>query len=363
MTKTLQKIPSATANWYSEIVIQNKPQKNGSPCQAWRFDQLPRIMGDLTGWADQYQLPPKRIQSGAYTGIVAVRPENPGAYELAVLLGKFTLWIFVFDGLIDKLVYHQAGSAKKLAYLDSYINHVVSPLYERGLTTQEARETGLGYFEPTSAQTQIGCLLREAWVEMYQDFEKQLKRYKPENLAFSLKSLVLWTAKMIGAMRWELCQKFHFAQTGDPRQLPSLHEYLEHGKYSIAVGALGTLAAGFEDRAAATWEASVRFIDAGAKVARLANDLGNYWAELIEKKINSVSISLRELGYNPLGDYEVASAEVKRAKAVIKAKLAEESDLFISQLKLDSKPLNCYVKNAVAFTLTMYETDNYVTPQ
>ncbi|MUG91783.1 hypothetical protein F7734_04535 [Scytonema sp. UIC 10036] len=366
-------VTSTVFDWRN-LVANNKPSQ-ASDIQIARLEALPQLTIDLDKWANQYNLPNQRVEVFAYTGCVTTLV--PFSYQKALLFAKYCLWIVSFDAYIDNFDYSQFNPTRSntwLDYLDSQLSYIVKPLYKLGgLTTEHGHNYCFKFsfdqlnefqgIENTSlnleaALQSLYCDLRASWLSAPQQEPNNIQR-----LNFSLTNFTHYLAQMIEAMRWELIQNFNYQKILDCHQLPNMEEYLNRSSFSIGLHPAGAIVAGYEIDPETTWQLCNTAIDIGAEIVRLANDLGNYWLELEECKVNSITIALAQLGFAPMGAYQKNSLEVKQAAEIVKAKLEVELERFAKQvIEIPNTPLLHWLQVQLAFVLAMYEKGNYVKP-
>lgn len=365
------------------FVAQTKPSLTGSKDQHQRREVLDKLVVELGDWAAKYKLPTKRVSPSAYTGVYAT--PSPIYYPLVLVMAKYTLWLFVLDGYIDKLNYEQLNTNQvniKLGYLDDYLNLITRAFYEvGGLTSKEGEILGLAPRETLkteilevstpkkrlveSEKDGLNLSLSEALFDIYSSLERLWKNSDnqkwEDNFAFKLTNFTCETALVVGAMRGELSQSFIYQQTLDRESIPTLEQYLERSKFSICLRAAGSVAVGFENFPQQIWEQWIPAMEPGAKALRLANDLANVWSELEERKINAMTIVLNQLGFAPMEPYQKDSLEIVQARALVRSHMETEIAHFSQQaVRLPQGVLSYYVYASVAFTIAMYEKGDYV---
>ena len=351
-------------NW-PEIVAQAKP---GSGSAA-RQQLLLNLVTDLSQWADHYQLTEPRRQVSAYTAAVIIPPD--GSVEMGQLIARYIMWVFDLDGFIDRLDFARLKldtAPAKLAYLDRQLSHILKPLYQAGyLKIEQTESWGLpGEVALPDELPELEAPALRLSLALADLCQKLAAGQIPQ---FGVANFNEQVARMSGAMRRELAQSFGYQESGSIKELPNLESYLANSKFSIAVSSVEAIAACYEKAPQTAWQSCAGVLDSGAKVIRLANDLGNYWSELAERKINSLTVALAELGFAPMGDYQEGSPEVAQARQSVGGWLQAELKLFaeglsdLAQAQNQEGPLLYSLQNTVAFALAMFEKGDYIEPE
>jgi hypothetical protein len=367
-------VTSTLFDWRT-LVANNKPSQ-ASDIQLARLEALPQLTTDLEKWSNQYKLLTQRVGPSAYTGCVITA--TPFSYQRALLFAKYILWVYSLDNYIDKFDYSQfdlTNSKNWLNYLDGQLSCIVKPLYQLGgLTFEQGYNYGLELnFNQTSEHQllePISFNLKESLQNLYQDLQAswqythQHELHSLQKLNFSLTNFTHYFAKMVGAMRWEMIQNFNYWETLDSNRLPNVEKYLNQSKFSIGLCPGGAIVAGYEIDPEAAAQLCNMAMETSAKIVRLANDLcSNYWSELEERKVNSITIALAQLNFAPLGLYQEGSLEVKQAKEIVRARLEVELERFVQQIKaIPDIPFLHWMRVQLAFALAMYEKGDFVEP-
>jgi hypothetical protein len=366
-------VTSTVFDWRN-LVANNKPSQ-ASDIQLARLESLPKLTADLEKWSNQYNLLTQRIEAFAYTGCVTT--PAPFSYQRALLFAKYCLWLCSLDAYIDNFDCSRLDlidPKRWLDYLDSQLSYIIKPLYQLdGLTLEQGHSCSLEFsFDQLNDFQKIenaSLNLKESLQSLYYDLHKnwqyahQQESNNAQRLKFSLTNFTYYLTKMIEAMRWEAIQNFNYQKTLNCHQLPEMEEYFKRSNFSIGLHPAGAIVVGYEIDPENAWQLYRTAIDTGAKIARLVNELGNYWLELEEHKVNSITIALAQLGFAPMEPYQKNSLEIKQAGEIVRAKLEVELERFAKQVtEIPNTPLLHWLQVQLAFVLAMYEKGNYVKP-
>jgi|GEM_PF-1515554 len=358
---------------WRQIVTQNKPGTDSAD-QQWRQAALPRFFEDLQKWAAQYQLSHKRMQVSAYTGIVNTLPpglsKDPAfSYHMASLISRATLWLFDLDDFIDFYIQRQSTAGELspnwLHNLELQLSYILGPLFDLAATGREPAlpvdhepPLNLTVDEAQVEPTSVG--LRNALHDIYQ--EVQTLAPTQEAADFRTINFAAQAARLLQSMRWDLFISQEFGR--NPANLPTPELYLSTAGVSIGLPFVAGVVIGLEETALQTWKASYEVMEHAAKIARLVNDIGSFWQELEEHKVNSMTEALVQLGAPPLGPYQLDSPEVAQARELVSLSVQKEVEAFERGLAtLAETPYTYWLRNTVAFALIMYEKGNYVEPE
>ncbi len=358
---------------WRKVVAQNKPGSDSAD-QQWRQITLPKLFKDLEKWATLYQLNYKRMQVSAYTGIVTTLPpglsQDPAiSYQMASLVSKATLWLFDLDDFIDFYVLRHNSSGQLsqnwLPNLELQLSYILGPLFELAATR---REPSL----PVDNEPPLNFIIEEAQIEpnsaglrgALQDLFHEIQALVPnQNSAdFRVINFATQAARLLQSMRWDLVISQEFGQ--NPANLPNPELYLSTAGVSIGLPFVAGVVIGLENSAQQTWIAGYEVMMHAAIIARLVNDIGSFWQELEERKVNSMTGALIQIGATPFGQYHSDSPEVAQARALVSANVQKEVEAFESGLaNLAETSFTYWLRNTVAFALVMYEKGNYVEPE
>jgi hypothetical protein len=325
-------------------VARNTPGP-GSPLQQQRQQVLIGMLPKLKSWFDRFGLLEsfgERLKPGAYYGSVAMLDE-PGA----LLLAEYSGWLFALDACTDEAASQQELETRTRRILDRIRGGASAPSTGQDSSSLEAR-------------------LADSWADIRDRLlELRKSSLDEELLRFSLNTFAQETAAVVEVMAWERSQSLLYTAS-DSRAAPfTIEQYLEKALYSICVRAAGSLALIFEQNPREAWARWLQAMNAGARVLRLVNDQANIDKEFAEGKLNAVSLSLLELGWD--GRTIPPANDPARLKAVhqVRERLAKELDRFSEEsgkLPPDG-PLATNVYASVAFTIAMYQHGDYQIPR
>lgn len=351
-------------------IVRSSLPGEASPEQRSRLAALQRLTTDLYAWARAFQLPEHRVESSSYTGVVVT--DTPTPYKIAWPMSIYTLWLFVFDGYVDRLSYDslpdQSPQAKQ-AYLDERLAPITAPLYSLGgLSDAEGQAYGLPPrmleipAEPSdrSDDRWLAYRIGEAFIDLYRKLEALWNSESHNATDYCLRIFVHETAAVLGGMRGELLQSFAFQADGTQ---PSLEEYLNHSYITICLRAAASIAIGFEQDPEQVWQPWADAMYPSKKALRICNDLANIDKEIEEGKVNSVTVCMRDRGIPSMQGYTSQSPELLEVKALLRERRDKELKSFAKLMQgLPEGPLAYYVRNCSAFTIAMYEHGDYTKP-
>jgi hypothetical protein len=415
--------PDSEFNW-REIVALEMPGANTVAGRA-RLESLPALVEGVENWGKYHNLDNQRAKVCAYSGsVMTLTPTN---YPEAFLVAIYSLWLFNLDNFLDQMDYSTLktpadtlpSARAKIVYFDIQVSYILQPLYlvggltvgqargcqawpdklalldpasfssspiavqlpdelERSLSTQEAEA-----FRSEKVVLSKSLMLGQALAAIYHELQSAWQSLKSDPNSSNPSAQRLsdqsepWVASlerfseelvtMLAQMRAELYQSLIYQDSRKLTDLPDLEDYLERTKFTIAVRAVATVVSGFEGvQAASNWQNCQPALNNCARIVRLANDVGNYWTELQEQKINSITIALALLGFTPMGDYKAGSLEVTKAMELVRARLAAEITNFslkvVDKERVQTNPLLYHLRNEAAFGLSMYDKGDYIEP-
>lgn len=357
---------------WKAVVAANKPGTE-TPLQSARLQLFLKLKKDLVEWSAKYKLLERRVEVSAYSGSFMVPVEAP--YLEALTIARYCIWVFDLDEYIDYYIerFETENSAAKrpledwLPALDAQLMYVFSPLCEiANVPLEKLPAYKLGFLPDFQSEglevEERAANLRASLMEMYEDFANYFHT-SPQELGFSKWNFIIQTLLMAGAMREEQYQNFRYRQNPTPSNIPSMEAYLANSKFTIAYICVAAAAVGFEENPDQIWKLFEPAVESAAIATRLANDLGNYWTELKERKINSITVSLQQLGYDPMGLYNEQSFEVEQARQIAAKRLAQEISRFEELwVGLPTGIMFTYLENMTSFGLEMYSRGNYIAP-
>jgi hypothetical protein len=317
--------------------------------QLWRedfrqlkgLDFMRQVLPKLNAWASrhQFQAYEKRFKPSAYFGCTAM-PDLRGAE----LMSCCTLWMFVLDDCTDE--------SPTLEELDERIRQLARPL--------------VALPEASSAPPGLGHHLANAFEEIRDGLLEHRRPHLDEaSLAFCRETLTEEIFKVAWAMSWERLQSLLYSKNG--RHSPiSLDEYLEMGRYSICVRASAAISLPFEREPQLVWARWQQAMDSGANVLRLTNDLANIQREFEEGKLNAVSLTLLNMGWDGQSIPAEDDPRLNEAITVVNQRLLNEVKRFTQEVQalpqdLD-QPVYSNVVAGVAFTIAMYRKGDFLIP-
>ncbi len=279
----------------------------------------------------------ERLKPGAYYGCVAM-PEAEGAR----LLASYSLWLFALDACTDESPSQEA--------LEARVRQLTAPFAGGSVAA------GNGGLEHR---------LAVAWEELRAELRRLCEpALDAASLAFALSTFTSETAAVVGAMAWERRESLRYLASASRAAPFGLEEYLAVSRFSICVRAAGALALAFEPAPLVAWSRWQRAMDGGARVLRLVNDLANVQKEFEEGKLNAVSLTLLELGWDGREPPAADSPALAEAKRRVRGRLEEELARFREELLAlpQEGPLAGNVISSVAFTIAMYQEGDYQIP-
>lgn len=352
---------------WRRLVSENKPSVT-SPLQRARLDLFDSTRADLEAWSARYDLWRERVEPVAY--MTASCLSLPAGNRRASLLARFILWIYSLDDRTDRPQFAPPDTSDALLHVDVQLSTMTRPLFDAGaLSADRAREAGLAWWMDAGAIEERGlrverssALFGDALTDIYRDLRAAFPSMGsgPER-GFVVDNFTWELARLIGVMHQEIEHSLAARRDEGAARGVDMERYLERGGPSTAFPALASICDGFEAEPRRAWLASGESLASGARIIRLANDLGSYEAERDEAKINAVTIALDELGFSPLARYEDDAVEITRARARVSSRIDEEIERFASLCAgAPETPLLSFVRATVAFALAMYEKGNYV---
>lgn len=325
-----------------------------------RTEDVEQLALILQKWADNYSLPSKRVKACAYGTIVGIPDYINYDAPLSINLAKHELWIYAFDGFIDKLSFNENADIKsKIEFLDSILTQAIGPFFNDGkLSEVEAENLGLPLMPLMVGKTiTSGSLLYAASLfdiskhfgdalhSLYISLKEGWLQSNPENLDFNLHRFTFEAAHQVGAMRQEIIQTLNWSQrrrreaSNNQLELPSLEEYLAVSAISIAIPCLTTTVSTFEQEPGKIIKECQFATELVSRSVRLANDYGSFFQEIEEEKLTSVTLALSQLGYDLRNTYAPESQEISKARLLVKNWLKYEKihfDEIKSQLSTTS---------------------------
>ncbi len=361
MLTTISLNNQAHFDWQT-LVAQNKPGQE-TALQRARLEQLPELVARLNKWANQHNIAVARAEVSAYAAVVALPMPLP--YDSALLMAQFALWAFDVDDYVDRKDYTRFNQTEPngwLSYFDTQFYPIIRPFYQdSGLTLEQGQACGLPQPPATTGQTapaqveatslNLEAALRDILSGLKNTWEVV------ETTEFRLTNFIKQATQMLGMFRSELITNATYRQT---KKLPRLEEYLNQSKFSIGIHPVAAIAVGLEPAPSLAWHKAQEALDSAAIIVRLANDSGNYKAEMEEGKVTSLTITLADKGFDPMA---APSYAISQAKKPLQARLETEISLFAEQLaQLADGPLTYWLQNTVAFAIAMYEKGSFIKP-
>jgi hypothetical protein len=181
---------------------------------------------------------------------------------------------------------------------------------------------------------------------------------------FSTLNFAGQTIRLVQAMRWELVKSYDFSLALAINRLPEWELYLEMAQISIGMPLVASTVISLEQSPEELWDAAVEAIAHSAKIIRMVNDIGGFWHELEEHKINSVTYALVTAGNSPFASYSPEDSAVSAARSAVQEIVQTEIQALDKGLeKLPARAFVYWMRNTVAFAVAMYEKGNYVAPE
>ena len=252
--------------------------------------------------------------------MAASAPSYPDTALIA--LGMLNLWVFALDDHFDEGLFSDKEIPEKLQHYCGIAQNQVYP--------DPQDDLAVSLFEVIESLNQFPC---------FPEF-----RY-------------LWADALCGTMDGMAKEKrwANALQKGWTRGLPSLHAYLEIGRFSVGgpphIWAMILLAG----------DPSIQFcipeLEKMEKLAstciRLANDLRSHEKEQVEGKINSLMISAREVINHGIASERAAVISKEKVKNLMASGLAELDLLVAKPLSQSGEPEKT-IQNVARFVCDFY---------
>ncbi len=358
---------SGAFDWRA-FVKKHKPGQD-SELQRQRLNMYQRVLPELEKWSTVsglniaewsavygYDLAKGRVNSSAYYGICGVETID---YDLSLLLAKFCFWLFALDIRLD--------DSPSISSLDARAMEIISPfkeqLIQQGILNLTSDLPDVPNKEDNSLDWRVAQALSEIYLSLKQVCSTRLSNSDRE---FCLSNFVNELATVIKVMHWErkhslMLQQAERKSSAQDLQL-TLEEYLELTRITTCYRVAASLIVAFETAPSATWVQWEEVMRYGGRIVRLANDIATASRDIEEgKKINAISIVLRDLGFNPFAIYSLDNPEVREALRLLKEQMEVELILFNQQLKALplSGPLAHNVVVNMAFSVAMFEKGDF----
>jgi hypothetical protein len=345
--------PQAGSHFEWPALLQGILPGETTAAQRTQRERIRRIEMRICMWAVRWQLPVTHSEASAVFAVCATPPMMTDRQIAA--FGTLIFWIYTLDSHMDRHDFaadYTRESGIVLRGMDSDLAAAVLPLRRR-ITSAEQRAANLDLpWRARNTAAALGVRLGAALTAWLNEVTtcwsgRQWQLHARRRL------VAQQIAACVGMMRQEFTWNCLLHGVPIGARLPTLDDYLAATHVSIGVYPICALAATFERRPLTTWQRCVTTVDDGGYVVRLANDLGTYTTDVVERTLSAVTLAG---GADRTPDqWHADDPAMQRARValvpVLDAALARFST---AQAALPDGPLAYVLRRVVALALGIY---------